>query len=190
MKKRNWAFVIYPESLPKDWKEQLYLSGLSIALSPLHDKDLDPTEEVKKPHYHVIVMYGNPTTYNNVKNFTDSLNGTIPIPLEQVKGYYRYLTHKDNPEKYQYNENEIELFNGFEMLDVIDLSATQILSYKMELVEFIIDNDIYEYFDLIVFIKDLPQHFKQVATTNTYFFNTFITSRRNKLKIETTNNFL
>ena len=71
VKKRNWAFVLYPESAPKDWREQLAKSGIQCAVSPLHDKDLDPTGNPKKPHYHVILVYGNPTTYNNVKGFTN-----------------------------------------------------------------------------------------------------------------------
>ena len=41
-KKRNWTIVCYPESLPKDWKDILRESGLQVAISPLHDKDLNP----------------------------------------------------------------------------------------------------------------------------------------------------
>ena len=48
LKKRNWTFVLYPESAPSDWIEQLKLSGLMCAVSPLHDKDVNPTGEPKK----------------------------------------------------------------------------------------------------------------------------------------------
>ena len=80
-KKRNWAFVLYPESAPEDWKEQLQLAGLQCAISPLHDKDLNADGTPKKAHYHIILVYGNPTTYNNVKTLTDRLNKTIPQQL-------------------------------------------------------------------------------------------------------------
>ena len=40
-KKRYWAFVLYPESAPKNWKEILQQTGLSCCVSPLHDKDID-----------------------------------------------------------------------------------------------------------------------------------------------------
>ena len=56
VKKRNWAFVLYPESAPADWKEQLQLSGLMGAISPLHDKDINPTGGPKKAHYHVVLV--------------------------------------------------------------------------------------------------------------------------------------
>ena len=102
IKKRNWGFVLYPESAPIDWIDNLKIKGITFAVSPLHDKDVNPTGESKKEHYHVILCFGSPTTFNNVKAITDELNQPIPIPLESVRGYYRYFTHKDNPEKYQY----------------------------------------------------------------------------------------
>ena len=70
----------------------------------MHDRDTNPTGEPKKPHYHVIVSYEGPTTYSNVEKLTARLNQPIPQPLEQVRGYYRYLTHEDNPEKAQYGK--------------------------------------------------------------------------------------
>ena len=30
LKKRNWAFVVYPESAPSDWIEQLQQRGLLV----------------------------------------------------------------------------------------------------------------------------------------------------------------
>ena len=75
VKKRNWAFVLYPESAPKDWREQLQLTGLQCAISPLHDRDTNPTGEPKKPHYHVILTYSGPTAYNVVKALTNGKLG-------------------------------------------------------------------------------------------------------------------
>lgn len=77
-----------------------------IAISPLHDKDIDPTGESKKPHYHIILNYDGPTTYEHVKELCDSLNMTIPIKLESLRNMYRYHLHLDNPEKYQYDDRE------------------------------------------------------------------------------------
>ena len=57
VKKRNWAFVCYPESMPKNWLEILQETGSPIAISPLHDKDKDPDEKEKKAHYHVIICW-------------------------------------------------------------------------------------------------------------------------------------
>ena len=55
IKKRNWAFVLYIESAPSNWLDILIKSGLSFAVSPYHDKDINPDGEVKKAHYHIIL---------------------------------------------------------------------------------------------------------------------------------------
>ena len=133
IKKRYWAFVLYPESAPSDWVDILISKGLPFCISPLHNLDYNPTGELKKEHYHIILAYDGPTTYNNVKNITDELFQPIPIPLEQIRGYYRYLTHKDNPEKYQYNESDIQCYNGFCPDDYGNLTSSQIDSILKDL---------------------------------------------------------
>lgn len=180
-KKRNWAFVLYPESAPTDWIEQLQQTGLSIAISPLHDKDVNPDGEVKKAHYHIILCYSGPTSFNVVKNITDKLNQPIPQPLEQIKGYYRYFTHKDNPEKYPYDESDIKCLNGFSIYDFIEINRSEVLKIKSTLQELILEKNIYEYFDFCNFVKEnrsLEEY--DVATSHTLFFNTYLKSRRHK----------
>ena len=186
IKKRNWGFVLYPESAPEDWKDILQLKGLAFAVSPLHDKDINPTGEEKKPHYHIILTYGSPTTYKNVKTITDELNQPIPIPLESVRGYYRYFTHKDNPEKYQYNETGIELFNAFDVTDI--MNNFEVFQCMKEIQTVILENEILEYSDLMDFlIINDKMELWNVASSHTLFFNTYITSKRHKLKKEEVN---
>ena len=181
VKKRNWAFVLYPESAPENWRDLLQKTGLQCAVSPLHDKDLDPTGTPKKPHYHVILVYSGPTSYNVVKALCDSLKQPIPQPLEQVRGYYRYLTHKDNPEKAQYSDSDIETINGFNISDYVELSKSEIITIKKKLQQLIRDGNILEYADLIDLLadSDMQQEY-EVATNHTYFFDKYIASRRNK----------
>lgn len=181
VKKRNWAFVAYPESLPSNWIDTLRESGLQCAISPLHDKDINATGEPKKPHYHVILCYSGPTSYNVVKGLTDKLNATIPQALEQVRGYYRYLTHKDNPEKAQYDERDIQTVNGFCIYDFVEMTKSEVLAIKRELQTLIRELDITEYSDLMDLLQDsdMVQQY-DVASSNTYFFEKYITSRRNK----------
>lgn len=184
VKKRNWAFIIYPESAPDDWRDQLCKTGLQCAISPLHDSDIDPTGEPKKPHYHVIACYSGPTSYNVVKGLTDSLSAPIPQALEQVRGYYRYLTHKDNPEKYQYEENQIQTLNGFSIFDFCELSKSEVITIKRNLQILIREIDIFEYSDFMDFLLDNCMTTEyDVASCNTYFFEKYISSRRNKVKI-------
>lgn len=184
VKKRNWAFVVYPESAPADWRERLQKSGLQCAISPLHDQDTNPDGEPKKPHYHVILVYGSPTTYNNVKALTNGqLGQTVPQPLEQVRGYYRYLTHADNPEKAQYSAGDIQLINGFDIRDFVEMTKSEVSKYCRELLTFIRDNDIMEYADLLDILLDggeATADLFDVASSHTLFLTKYIASRRYK----------
>lgn len=181
IKKRNWAFVLYPESAPADWFDRLKQSGLMGAISPLHDKDVNADGEPKKAHYHVILVYGNTTTFNNVKSLTDSLNQPIPQALEQIRGYYRYLTHKDNPEKYQYSDSDIVTFGGFDISDFVEMTKSEVTKYIKEIHAFVRDNNITEYSDLCDMLIDAGlEELYEVAINHTLFVNSYISSRRNK----------
>lgn len=184
VKKRNWTFVLYPESAPADWIEQLKLSGLMCAISPLHDKDINPTGEPKKAHYHVLLVYSGPTTFSAVSKFTASLNTTIPQALESVRGMFRYFSHKDNPEKHQYDEADIINVNGFNIADLVELTKSEVNELKMKILSFVRDFGIREYSDLVDFLVDNQMTTEyDVAINNTFFFNTYITSRRNSTSI-------
>lgn len=188
VKGRNWAFVVYPESLPSNWEEIITETGLPMAFSPLHDKDVNPGGEEKKPHYHVICYYENPTTSKSVKeNVTDKLNGTIPIKLESMVGMYRYHLHLDNPEKYQYNDCDRKFFNGFDVHKVDSLTYTEISKILRNIQNFIRDNSIVEYSDLLDILNDNELYnMWDVAKNHTLLLNTYIRSRRYKTKREST----
>lgn len=185
VKKRNWAMVLYPESAPSDWRERLQATGLQCAISPLHDRDLNPTGEPKKAHYHIIMCFSGPTSFNVVKTLCDELHQPIPQPLEQIRGYYRYLTHKDNPEKVQYSESDISVINGFNIADFVELTRSEIMEVKKQLQSLIRNLELLEYSDFMDYLQDNEMGLEyEVASNNTYFFEKYISSRRNKLKEE------
>lgn len=183
---RNWAFLMYPESMPDDWYYRLQMTGLPFAISPLHDKDINPDGEPKKPHYHVICYYSNTTTQKNVKqNVCDLVNGTIPIKLESMQGMYRYHLHLDNPEKYQYEDKYRTFINGFDVSKVDSLTYTEINKILFELQHIIIDKSILEYADLLDLLHDQDlMNMWDVARNHTLFLKSYIDSRRFKTKQE------
>lgn len=179
-KSRYWTAVIYPESLPADWIDQLKRSGVAGAISPLHDKDLNADNSKKKAHYHLILCYNGPTTLNAVKGLVqDSLYGALPIPLTNVNSMYRYFTHMDNPEKAQYDESDIRAFNGFAIGDYHQLTESE-LDSKFDLLEKIIEeNQIKEYFTLNKYLKETGQIvLKRLVRKNTIHINAYIKSYR------------
>ena len=180
-KSRYWAFIAYPESAPEDWKDILQKTGLSFAISPLHDSDKDPTEENKKPHWHIIAAWQNNTTQQAATKVSQSINGVNPISLNSPKGYYRYFTHKDNPDKFQYNEKEIITLNGFNIEDFIELTKSEVRGIKRKIQEFILQNGIIEYSDLMDFMlfEGTAEEY-DIASNHTIFFDRYLSSRRNK----------
>lgn len=184
IKKRYWACVFYPDSLPIDWKDILQYKGLQVAISPLHDKDVNPDNTIKKAHYHLILCFEGPTTFKSVNSICEELNQPIPKPLESVRGYYRYFTHMDNPEKYQYDPHLISTINGFDISNFAELTTSEILSIKKAIINLIRDNNFVEYSDLVNFVFDnedmLGRNFVDVVSNHTIYFNTYLTSVRHK----------
>jgi uncharacterized protein YecE (DUF72 family) len=158
------------------------MTGLEYAISPLHDSDKDPTEEDKKAHWHVIVSkQSGSTTENVIKGITDSVNAPKAIALQSVKGYYRYLTHKDNPDKYQYNESEIQTINGFNILNYSEMSRHELDIVIMRIQDIIQENGWFEYCDLLDNLKEWGMIAEwSVARSQTVLFNSYMRSRRHK----------
>lgn len=182
-KKRNWAFLGYPESLPSDWVDQLKQTGLPIAVSPLHDSDFFSSGEPKKPHYHCILCYPGPTTFSVVSSLTDSINQPIPMPIDSVKGCYEYLTHKNDPDKAQYDPSGILHINGFNILDFMDYSRREIDEIKLRIHKLIQEYDIIEYADLMDFLMASSMFTEySIASSNTLYFDRLISSRRHRDK--------
>lgn len=204
IKKRYWRFELYPESLPEGWLEFLKQTCVEFALSPLHDKDVytkdvkdsEDTDlikakagEIKKPHYHGIFAFTNPTTFNNVyESFLKPLGQPIPITCDNVRRAYEYFWHKNDKDKYQYNKEDIQTFNGFDVLNYINIEQRRVLEIKLELVDFIKAFPILEPIDFLDSIKiayadkeDL-QDYLDIAFSNTSAFNVFIRSNRHKRK--------
>lgn len=182
-KERYWTFVVYPESVKEDWQEILQNLGLQCAISPLHDKDINANGENKKAHYHVLLCFNGPTTYNKVKTICDSIGATIPQRVLSCVGIIRYFTHKDNPEKYQYNEEEIKTINGLDLRNFNDLTESQILHIKKDIIKLINEYNIKYYYQLVnmyVYNSSMLDYFR-VVSNNTLFFNNYLKSRKDSI---------
>lgn len=204
IKKRYWRFELYPESLPSGWLEFLKQTCVEFALSPLHDKDVytkdvrneDDTDlvqgkvgERKKPHYHGIFAFTSPTTFKNVyENFLEPLKQPIPLSCDNVRRAYEYFWHKNDPEKYQYNKEDVQVFNGFDVLNYINIEQSRKLEIKLSLVELIKSKPITEPIDFLDEVKaafrddeDLLE-ILDIAFHNTNTYNVYIRSMRTKLE--------
>lgn len=184
VKKRNWTFLVYPESAPANWREVLAGLRLPMAISPLHDRDKNEDGTPKKPHYHVVVCYPGPTTYQNVTSCVcDLVHSPRPFPVESMRAMYEYLWHKneDPGEKPLYDEKQIIKLGGFRIDDYAGLTRSEIQALRVDIIGFILQNDILEYSDLLDYLQGagMMQEF-DFACSHTIMFDRYVSSRRNK----------
>ena len=139
---RLWWFVIYPESLPENWKEILLDLNVYGFVSPLHRDDIDGDGKPKKPHYHVLLNFSGVKSYEQVKEISDSLNGASPQYPNDWRGACRYLCHLDSPHKAQYKIEEVIKLGGGEDYEVVIGLVSDKYRYIGEMMDFVRDNDV------------------------------------------------
>lgn len=120
---RNFATVVYPESAPERWQDILSQYCIPAFISPLHDADLNPTGELKKAHYHVILMFESLKTKDQAQDIFTSIGGVGCEVVQSIRGYARYLCHLDNPEKHKYSESDVCSLSGADYRTTIGLAS-------------------------------------------------------------------
>ena len=120
---RNYATVVYPESAPDNWKSILAEHFIPAFISPLHENDINPTGEPKKPHYHVIIMFDSVKSIEQAREVFSTINGVGCEVVKSIRGYARYLCHLDNPEKAQYDPSQVTSLCGADYMGVIGLAV-------------------------------------------------------------------
>lgn len=167
LKGRHFSFVVYPDSAPEDWIRRLEQTGLPFVVSPLHDKDINADGTPKKPHWHIIISWGNTTTYRAARGLCnkDMLACPMPQMLKSCNGMYRYLTHKDNPEKFQYKQQPV-CYNGW----IRPLDNADIANLKREIWQMVYTEDCQEYGELLMICEQRGPEYFEVASRNTLFF--------------------
>ena len=123
---RNFATVVYPESAPENWMDILSDFHIPAFVSPLHQFDVNPSGDVKKSHFHVLLMFDSLKTPSQAKEIFSAFSGVGCEIVNSIRGMARYLCHMDNPEKYQYNPVEVRSFGGADYSGVIELETDRV----------------------------------------------------------------
>lgn len=71
-----------------------------------HNKDTSENGEIIEEHTHIYLEYVNPRLVSTVANLLEVEPNFIEV-IKNKKGYLRYLIHKDDKDKYQYDESEV-----------------------------------------------------------------------------------
>lgn len=147
---RNFATVVYPDSAPEDWREKLSEHHIPAFISPLHDKDINPTGEEKKAHYHVLIMFEGKKSDEQVKAIFDGFGGVGLEKVGSLRGYARYLCHLDNPDKAQYPPDQVTSLHGADYISIIGLASDKYNAIR-EIMAFCMEKECYLYCDLLLY---------------------------------------
>lgn len=190
---RTWWFLLYPEHLIQDGlisdlseAQEFIRSKFASALlgsgfiSPLHSPDQDDSQDnIRKPHFHIMIKY---SSKKSVDQFYDSIVELFPDTYfvydkrESLKNtsrihdwnsVARYLIHKDNPEKEQFEHGagSIAPFGGADPVkDTLNTFEASCLIDDME--EFIKDQCCICYSDFKDYCRTDRPEWSRVLNTN------------------------
>lgn len=181
IRSRNFTCVVYPESAPEGWREALESFHVPFAVSPLHDKDVNPTGEVKKSHWHLYIEFDSLKTLDQANDVVSCTGGTVCQIVNVPRALIRYFVHADNPDKAQYDKSEIECHCGYDYGDAFKTSNRTRYDLLKAILSYIVDADVTEYEDIVVYaMHNEPDWFEALADSCTFMVNSFIKSRRHR----------
>lgn len=177
---RNWTFIVYPESAPVTWRDILDEEHIPWIESPLHDMDSNATGELKKAHWHVLMLFEGNKSFDQIKTLTERINGTIPQKVSSAKGIIRYMAHLDNPEKHQYSPSLIVPHGGVDVADYLKPTSSSRYLLVREMIDFSRTNHIVEMKDLIEYAMEyrFDDWFPLLCDSSCYVMEVYIKSMR------------
>lgn len=177
---RTWTCVLYPDSVPENWKDLIDDMHIEWIESPLHDSDKNATGEFKKPHWHILLVFGGVKAYEQVKELTDALNAPIPERCHNAKAMVRYMAHLDNPDKAQYNISDIKPHGGVDLSEMLRPSSSERYTIISEMITYVKGTRITEFQDLMDYARqnEFDRWFPLLCDNSAYVVNQYIKSQK------------
>lgn len=172
----NWGMVIYPDSLPDNWRDILAELCVQVLVSPLHDSDINADGEPKKPHRHVLLIFDSMKSQNQVSEIAEMLNAPVPMKMDSARGAARYLCHMDNPEKAQYNPDDVLEFGGADYRSIC-MRTFEKYSFVREMVMWCRDQGVVSYAALLEHaMNENEDWFRCLCDNGTYVMKEYLKS--------------
>lgn len=105
IKSRYFMFIIYTDN-DEHLQSLDYIKKNYNYVGILHNQDKTEDGEIKKQHYHIIIKFENQRGLHSVCNEI-GIEENYCKKLNSYTRSLRYLIHRDNPDKYQYNIDEV-----------------------------------------------------------------------------------
>lgn len=178
---RNFACVVYEDSAPKIWRDIISNYHVPVYISPYHDRDINPTGEPKKPHWHVMFMFEGKKSLEQIREIFQSFGGVGLEVVMSMRGYARYLCHLDNPEKAQYSVDDVVSYGGADYYSTIGLALDKYNAIA-EMIDFVNEFNILYYSDLMTYARfNHFDWFRVLCDCGSYVVSSYIKENRKKI---------
>ena len=140
-RRTNWMLVFYEDQCP-EWREELDDEWTE------RDEKKNPKHKagtLKEPHRHLLAMYDNPVSYDQVvKDFAFLKSKNVKY-VKSLPAMARYLTHMDSPDKAQYDPEGVCEFGGADWRDLCATTSDKHLALR-EMRAFIRENNVVDFY--------------------------------------------
>ena len=175
----KWAFLIYEESSPSNYRDILEQMHIPYILSPWHNQDIDQsTGLIKKSHKHGALFFDSLKSYSQVSELLQQHLNT-PRHIEIImspKGMFDYLIHASNSDKTLYDINDIESGCGFDLNQfLLDQGQSEVFNNIIDMIE---NHNFIEFQDLVMYARQHHPSYLNLIIQRTYFFAKYLDSRR------------
>lgn len=196
-KARFFTFLVYPDSAPDDWRDQLSDSLRMFLISPLHEPDKlkgdEPEDEAighqRKAHWHVLYCHGNTISPNSARKvLKDEFPWAVITPnnnrfaVGAACNLARYFLHLDQPEKQQFQGDPYELLvplNGYPLDLSRQLTNSQKRQMRINIQSFCQSQGIMEYAELCDVLRGTQDwEMYDYVNDNYGWTNAYLASRR------------
>lgn len=175
---RNIALMLYEDSCVPNWQEILENEHIP-SMWIYHDKDVNPTGEPKKPHWHVVLCFDGKKSPDQLQKYADMLgsaNGVYQV-VNSLRGYARYLCHLDNPEKTQYDSGCVHTV-AIDYDSIIGMASDKYRAVS-EMMDFCDTEGIVSYYELMNYSRiHRYDWFKCLCDTSSVVMMEFLKSKR------------
>lgn len=158
-------------SAPENWKDLLADLHIPCFISPMHTEDVDEDGQIKKPHYHIHMIFSGKKSENQIRKIVPMFSGVGVEIIADSIAYARYLCHLDEDAKISYKDriSEVIAMGGLDYLKKI-ITAEDDQSLSCEIIDFIEEYQIFSYRVLCLYSShNRPEWFQYIKKTTIFW---------------------
>lgn len=104
--------------------------------------------DLKKPHHHWVCAADGSKSYQQMHEL---FGGYVTYfeKVESKRGALKYLIHRNNPEKYQYDFNDIKTYGGMDISSILAIGEVEQMNYIAHVEDYIFKSNPRSYIQLV-----------------------------------------